>query len=557
MNRYCTQCSASFFIGENDRRFLSQLSPSIDGKVFPIPFPTLCPDCRFQRRLSHRHETALYRRKCDLTGKEIVSAISPDKPYKVYNPADYWSDRWEPLSFGRPFTFERDFFSQFAELRLAVPRLSLLVDLRNENSDYVNQANEVRNCYLIWGGVANEDCYYCYRVLNSKSCVDCSFTTASELCCGCFDCNSCYNSIYLEKCLNCHDSAFLFDCHGCSECFFSSNLRNKRWYFMNQPLSADEYRAKLVEYRFSDSAVLRPVHTNFLKNRQLFHHRALHQINCDNSTGDDLTNCRNANHCFNCLELEDCSRCFLLFNSKNCSDVSYGWDNCEWCYEGATIGEHSYNAQFCTDSWNIQDCYYCDTCINSKDCFGCIGLNGKRHCILNMQYSDSEYYSMLGQIFDHLQRTKESGEMFPISMSVVCYNETPAQLYFPLTREQALARKYRWKDKDPKEYKKSSAELPQRLEETPDDILKAVLSCERCEKNYRLIKQELDFYRKMKLALPRECCDCRRDRRFLLRNPRTLWDAQCSACSAPMQTSFPKDKRGSILCEQCYLAAVY
>ena len=30
--------------------------------------PKSCPDCRFQRRLAQRYETALHRRKCDLSG---------------------------------------------------------------------------------------------------------------------------------------------------------------------------------------------------------------------------------------------------------------------------------------------------------------------------------------------------------------------------------------------------------------------------------------------------------------------------------------------------------
>ncbi|MBU0627024.1 hypothetical protein KKG31_00015 [Patescibacteria group bacterium] len=47
--------------------FYSKVSPIIAGKKYLIPAPTLCPDCRQQRRISFRNERSLYKRKCDLT----------------------------------------------------------------------------------------------------------------------------------------------------------------------------------------------------------------------------------------------------------------------------------------------------------------------------------------------------------------------------------------------------------------------------------------------------------------------------------------------------------
>jgi hypothetical protein len=59
----------------------------------------LCPDCRQQRRFCWRNEKNLYRRKCDLTGKDILSIFSPDKEYVIYNSDDWWSDKWDPLDY--------------------------------------------------------------------------------------------------------------------------------------------------------------------------------------------------------------------------------------------------------------------------------------------------------------------------------------------------------------------------------------------------------------------------------------------------------------------------
>ena len=40
----------------------------------------------------------------------------------------------------------------------------------------------------------------------------------------------------------------------------------------------------------------------------------------------------------------------------------------------------------------------------------------------------------------------EWGEFFPIKYSESCYNETIAQLWFPLTKEKALEEGFRWQD---------------------------------------------------------------------------------------------------------------
>jgi hypothetical protein len=97
----------------------------------------LCPSCREQRRLSFRNERKLYKRKCDATGKDIISIYSPDKPYKVYN-LDFWlSDKWDPINYSRDFDFNSNVLSQFNKLLLDVPRIPFFQS-QNENSEYSN-----------------------------------------------------------------------------------------------------------------------------------------------------------------------------------------------------------------------------------------------------------------------------------------------------------------------------------------------------------------------------------------------------------------------------------
>ena len=117
--------------------FYEKISPTFGDKKYLIPPPTLCPDCRQQRRLSFRNERSLYHRKCNLTGKDMISIYSPDKLYKVYDQEARWSDKWDAIDFGERIDETKDFFSQFNTLNKKVPHISLNTT-SNENSKYVN-----------------------------------------------------------------------------------------------------------------------------------------------------------------------------------------------------------------------------------------------------------------------------------------------------------------------------------------------------------------------------------------------------------------------------------
>jgi hypothetical protein len=56
MQKTCKKCSINFEITSSDLEFYKKISPKFDGKVFEIPSPTLCPECRQQRRLMWRKE---------------------------------------------------------------------------------------------------------------------------------------------------------------------------------------------------------------------------------------------------------------------------------------------------------------------------------------------------------------------------------------------------------------------------------------------------------------------------------------------------------------------
>ena len=189
--------------------------------------------------------------------------------------------------------------------------------------------------------------------------------------------------------------------------------------------------------------------------------------------------------------------------------------------------------------------------------FGCIALNRGKYCILNKQYTQEEYEALLPKIISHMGKTGEWGEFFPASLSPWAYNETVAQEYMPITREEAIAKNYKWKEKDQREYKPSSYKVQDGIRDVPDSIVNEILACADCGKNYRLIPAEVKLYKQINVPIPRKCPDCRHADRTALRTPRKLWKRKCSACGNPVQTASSPERPEKIYCEKCYRGAVY
>ena len=74
--KVCKKCNTSFEITDKDLEFYEKISPIFDWKKYLIPSPTLCPDCRQQRRLAFLNQVSLYKNKCLECWKDIISRFS-------------------------------------------------------------------------------------------------------------------------------------------------------------------------------------------------------------------------------------------------------------------------------------------------------------------------------------------------------------------------------------------------------------------------------------------------------------------------------------------------
>lgn len=561
MQRTCRQCGATFEITADDLAFYEKVSPVFAGKTVPVPPPTLCPPCRQQRRISWRNERNLHQRTCSLCSKSIVSIYHPDAPFPVYCNECWWSDRWDARTFGRPFDASRSFFGQMQDLRMTVPRNALY--LKNAvNSDYCNHSLDLKNCYLCAcvGGVS-ENGYYSKWILKTRDFCDCYQLVDCELCYESLYSNGCYNCIGIERSQECRDSAFLYDCIGCSDCFQCWNLRHKRFHIQNIEYSEEEYRRRRALCDLGQRSGFVAARDAFFS---LISKRAIHPAQwsrqCEESSGDFLVRCKNVRESFDVEDAQDSRYCYGCGGIRDCYDINEAAINCELQCDAQSC-DCSQRALFSHTSYYDSEMLCSDSCHSCHNIIGCVGLRSATHCILNKQYTEKEYEVLAAQIIERLRADGEWGEFFPTSMSPFPYNETVAMEYFPLTKEEVLARGWHWRDQidDPPRVQRTidAEDLPDSIDDIPDDVVNWAIRSESSKRPFRLIRQELEFYRTMRVPIPHLHPDERYQERTLRRNPRRFWERSCAKCGKGIATSYAPERPEVVYCEECYLKEVY
>lgn len=538
--------------------FLKTVSPIFNGKKFEIPYPTINAEERLKIRTSHRNERFIYRRKSDVDGKQLISIYSPEKPYKIY-PQDYWfSDKYDPLEYGRNFGFSRGFFEQFMELKLEVPRANM-VTMQNENSEYTTGTAFCRNCYLINSSEHCEDCYYGKLFQNSKDCVDCSYIYDSEICYECFNVRGLYNCKFVYNSTNSSDCSYCDNISRCKNCFLCTSLTGKEYYFKNKKCTKYEYEEKIKKFIDGFNAQEEALSEfDELRKQRIYKYAEI--LNCENCTGDFLKNSKNCHNAFDVVDSEDCLNLHVGVNCKDIYDSSNMYEGPELSY--MTLGViATNNCHFCIYVFNCSDMWYCDICYNSSDCFGCVGLKNQKYCIFNKKYTKEEYEKMVAKIIEHMQKAGEWGQFFPKEHSPFGYNESLANEYLPLNKDEALKQGFTWSDYEKPLVEVSQSieadEVPDNIEDVDDDILQKAINCEETGRPFVITSPELRFYKKNNIPLPSKHPDVRYDERIALRKPRKLWKRKCDKCGVEITSVFEKDAPEKVYCEKCYLKEIH
>ena len=492
----CRLCQQNFVIDESDATYYAKIA---------VPHPTLCPRCRLQRRLAWRNERNLYKRKSDKSGRDLISNFRQEAPTPVYHVDEWFKDDWNPPILPS-YDFGKSFFEQFNFLMRMSPHMHKATGGNEVNSEYMNHSGNCKNCYFIFNSEYIEDSMYLKFCDHVRDCLDCTSATNSELCYECVNVDHGYNLYFSDDCKNTSDGWFLRYCRGTTHSIFCYGLDKKQYHMFNEPLSKDQYEQRLRELQLNTySGLARAVEMwnewskQFPKTREII-------LNCENSTGNGLYDSKNARDCYNCTALHDCR---YLVNSIRCKDSYdlFAYGETDLGYEFVTAFK-SYNVKFSIYVINSTDMEYCDSCYNCNHCFGCSGLNRKSYCIFNKQYSKEDYEDLVKRIKAQMREKGEYGEFFPMELSYFPYEDSMSQDYFP--KEDKIT-------PPPQGNFSEISEMPDDLAAANlYDIAQKTYRCPATNKLFRFQKQELEYYKKMRLPLPRESFEARYKRRNAL-----------------------------------------
>ncbi len=578
--RNCQNCKNDFQIEPDDFGFYEKIQ---------VPPPTFCPECRLVRRLAWRNETGLHNRTCDFCKIKIISIYSEDVNKIVYCDKCWWSDNWDGMEYSLDIDFHRPFLEQFFELFYKTPVPNLFAfGTTMINSKYCNMANDMKNCYLLHDGTFDENVSYGSGVFHSKDSMDVTMVRKSELSYEIVTCINCYKTLYSQNCEDCIEVYFSYNLRGCNNCFGCVNLNKKSYYIWNIPYTKEEYEEKIKSFNLDSYESVLSYKKQAKEFWQKFPKKYYFGVQNSNITGDYMENSKNAKECFGVANVEDSKFCSFVSNGpvKTTYDFTHYGDNIELINECMQSGDGIYNIICSWGVWsNSKNVRYCITSPGVSDVFGCVGLKKKQYCILNKQYTKEEYEELLPKIIKHMNdmpyvdkkgRVYKYGEFFPIEFSPFGYNETTAQEYFPLNEKDAEELGFHWQKPDQRNYQitKDYKDIPDSINEITEEILNEVIACEHggnCEENcmtaFKILPEDLKFYKRINIPIPRLCSNCRRYQRLKQRNPLKLWHRQCmcnkkhthhtNRCEIEFQTSYAPDRPEIVYCEKCYQQEVY
>jgi hypothetical protein len=277
-------------------------------------------------------------------------------------------------------------------------------------------------------------------------------------------------------------------------------------------------------------------------------------INC---TGSHYFQSKNCKQCFEVSEAEDSKFLWLVVRGiKDTYDVSNWGGNMSLCYECCNVGEGVSGIKFGQEGGDGSlNAEYCKLMSGGSNLFGCVSITKANYVIFNKQYSKEEYEFMREKIVKHMNEMPyvdkkgnvyKYGEFFPIEISAVSYNESIANKFLQLSREEIISQGYKYQEQENREYEitMKSAEIPDHIKDAANSILNEVIECEKCQKGFRIIPMELNFLRDRNYPLPRECPFCRIQGKYneWIKDLRLI-PRVCDKCALILRPNLPRRKR--------------
>jgi len=504
IERVCMLSGKSFRVSEAEQEHLRRLSALLAHLKAEIPVPQIHPVEAMRRACCHGNYFFLFRGQSALSGKTQLTRYHPLLHSKICTVQEFWNDEIDNTQIGRAYDFRRPFFAQLADV-FRDSYLLPLVQINCEGSEYVNGAKNVRDSYLCFDILESQDCLYCFAHYSGHDNVCCVLSRGSQYCFECLNIDNCYECQHCTDCVNCANCFGCLDLIGCRDCYGCSGLRNAVFHLYNQPLSKAAYDEFVRSRNLNCFAGRRQEILACREFAAQSGHRPNYLINIESSSGKYLRDCRGALQCCFSHDLEDCG---YLVNSKNSSNCWRGMAiDAQFSYHSVPVGS-SCEIGCYANTGGEANLYSVGLEQDCSHCFGCAALRRRSYCILNRQYSRSEYLDLAPRIVKQMELAGEWGLPLPPALSCHYLEHSLAQIFFaPLAEHEAHRRGYHAPAPPPE----SPSGLPGRLEDLPDDIERVAddsppAACFPSQASGRLFaiqRSEIAFHRRFRIPLPR------------------------------------------------------
>jgi len=529
-------------------------------RKFNVPPATLSPVTRLKMLLGFATGISIWWNKDCKTNEPILSFMHPDIPIPCMNDKDWWvSD----FSHDQAIDLDQPFFDQMRTLIQKTPYCASRDDGSNQNSICVDVLKS-EDLYMAFGGNECRRLTYAALFFDAEDSIDVTNIWKSRECFRCNRASKCHKCFACLECFDCINCNFLFDSRNCEDCFGGANLRNSKYVFFGEQLSKEEYQKRITEIDLSCSDQWNKYWNQFV---DILENNAAWPENFNNdakgSNGDYLDKVARCKDCYWFETSTDMYKCWVgdsMEDSAFCTWSGWGSD----CYMSNGLVKVK-KVMFSDQTWNSINVEYCYNCHNCEFCFGCAGLQRKKYCIYNKQYTEEEYWKRVDELKCVMLDRGEYGEWFPSDLSpmgmqfsmgaeFLDYSEQEIKqlggLRFDPNKGIVLA---------PQKVDASNAvsieQIPDCLSEVDSDKLvgKPIYDPE-LDRPYSVLPREFEFYQKQGLPFPREHFITRLRNLLRSSNIPLTESTTCQACDKKITVHknqmFPKRK---VYCRECYL----
>lgn len=234
---------------------------------------------------------------------------------------------------------------------------------------------------------------------------------------------------------------------------------------------------------------------------------------------------------------------------------------------------------------------------NVSNAIASTDIANKEYCILNKEYTKEQYQELAPKVIQHMIKTKERWEFFSPQYAPFPYNDTIAYDYYPVKsittsngERRIMDPKGRgdvhiWEDKSISKATLNlwgseliqikrrtqdaemnvshnmscveSGSLSDSVYECDDSICDKAVLCQESKRPFRITKQELAFYRKYWLPLPRLHPDIRYQKRIKNAIKSEYYVRSCTKTQQKIISVYPENQTAEVYCDGCYKKIVH